>query len=66
MGVSTVREGTCFSEDSSFSVLEPGGAVFGAVRAEGEGRHKKRGAMNSMRHEICLKCYVVDKHKAEK
>lgn len=35
-GLSTVRAGTWLRDDSSFSVFEPGGAVFmgGVVRAE--------------------------------
>lgn len=41
-GLSTVRVGTWLRDDSSFNVLEPGGAVFmgGAVRA-GRGREEE-------------------------
>lgn len=36
-GLSTVRAGTWLSDDSSFSVLEPGGAVFMGVVARAVG-----------------------------
>ena len=43
-GLSTVREGTWLRDDSSFSVLEPGGAVFmGAAVRAARGRNRVEG-----------------------